>query len=397
MLTLLDDYAIHQTPEPVARPATSDRNFYDRWFFAGHSADGRIAFEAALGLYPHRQVLDAHFTLLEGGVQHCFHGSRRAPFERTETAVGPLRLTIEQPMRVLRLELDDAASGLACDLRFTARSSPAEEPRSVLHDGERLVMHTTRFTQFGRWSGWVAVDGRRVDIGGLRGLGGLPGVDGLPGVRDRSWGIRPCGEPEGGAPPPTPRAPTVYWAWVPLGFDDLCTQFNTFEDPTGRPTQLAAHLQPAYADPAAVPAVADPGQREVAEAQLVVRWKPGTRWPDGGTLTMAGADGAAWRIALEPLATLLAKGLGYHHPEWGHGFWKGELALGHERFRPDELDPLRPENVHVHQIVRARLIGPEGSGRERLGVGILETLCFGPHAPSGFAGFLDGAPAGDPR
>ena len=70
MITLLDDYAIHQTAEPLCRPATSDRNFYDRWFFAGHAADGRLVFEAALGLYPHRQVMDAHFTLLVDGAVH---------------------------------------------------------------------------------------------------------------------------------------------------------------------------------------------------------------------------------------------------------------------------------------------------------------------------------------
>lgn len=376
LITLLDDYAVHQTPEPVSRPATSDRNFYDRWFFAGHAGDGSFAFEAALGLYPARRVLDAHFTVLVDGVQHCFHGSRRAPLERSETMVGPFRLTIEQPMRVLKLRLDDPASGLACDLCWVSRSSPSEEPRSLLHDEDRLIMQTTRFTQFGRWDGWIAIDGRRIEVAAVHG------------VRDRSWGIRPCGEPEGGAPPAHVRSPSVYWAWVPLGFDDVCTQFNTFEDTAGRPTQLAAHVQPAYADPATIPVGASTGVREMSDAQLAVRWRSGTRHPEGGAITMRDAAGAPWRIELTPLLTLLTKGIGYHHPEWGHGLWKGELALGHERFRPDELDPLRPENVHVHQVVRARLEGPEGGCQ---GLGILETMCFGPHAPSGFTGFLDGA------
>jgi hypothetical protein len=103
---------------------------------------------------------------------------------------------------------------------------------------------------------------------------------------------------------------------------------------------------------------------------------------------MRDGDGAGWAIDLEPLAMLLTKGLGYHHPQWGHGFWKGELALGHERLRVDELDPLRPDHIHVHQLVRARLRAPDG---ERSGTGILETMCFGPHAPSGFREFADGA------
>lgn len=379
MITLLDDFAVHQTPEPLSRPATSDRNFYDRWFFAGYAADGRFVFEAALGLYPHRRVLDAHFTVLVDGVQHCFHGSRRAPLERTEMTVGSFVLDVERPMRVLRLRLDDAASGLACDLRFTARSAPGEEPPSRLLDDDRLVMHTTRFVQFGRWDGEFAVDGRRTD------------VTGALGVRDRSWGIRPCGEPEGGAPSRVQRSPTVYWAWVPLDFDDRCTQFNTFEDPRGRPAQLAAVVQPAYADPSLIPPGQDPGLREMRGASLQVRWKPGTRHPDGGTITMQDDDGATWRVEMQPLATLLTKGLGYHHPEWGHGMWKGELALGHEQLRLDGLDLLRPDHVHVHQLVRAQLRAPDG---RRSGTGLLETMCFGPHAPSGFRGFLDGAAGG---
>ena len=44
----------------------------------------------------------------------------------------------------------------------------------------------------------------------------------------------------------------------------------------------------------------------------------------------------------------------------------------------------------MHTLVRARMTG---LGREREGVGTLETIAFGPHAPSGLTGILDGAPA----
>jgi hypothetical protein len=238
-------------------------------------------------------------------------------------------------------------------------------------------MHTTRFVQFGRWDGELRIDGRCLPVASAMG------------VRDRSWGIRPVGEPDGGAPGMLQRAPVVYWAWVPLNFGDRCTQFNTFEDPRGRATQLAAVVQPAHADPALIPSGQDPGQREMHDPALRVRWKPGTRHPQGGSIKMRDADGANWSIELQPMATLLTKGLGYQHPEWGHGRWKGELALGHERLCLAELDALRHDHVHVHQLVRAHLRAPDG---EQTGVGILETMCFGPHAPSGFAGFLDGAP-----
>lgn len=136
--------------------------------------------------------------------------------------------------------------------------------------------------------------------------------------------------------------------------------------------------EPVSRPASSIPSGADARAREL-EGALRVHWKAGTRHPAGG------------QIDMQPLAKLLTKGIGYHHPQWGHGLWKGELAVGHERYRPEELDPLRPEHVHVHQILRARMAGPDC---ERRDIETLETMCFGPHAPPGLHGFLDGAPAG---
>ena len=78
-------------------------------------------------------------------------------------------------------------------------------------------------------------------------------------------------------------------------------------------------------------------------------------------------------------------GIGYQHPEWGHGVWKGEELLGHEEWVLGDLDPLDYKHIHVHEICRARM-------GDRVGVGTLETICFGRHTPSGFQALLDGAP-----
>ena len=53
------------------------------------------------------------------------------------------------------------------------------------------------------------------------------------------------------------------------------------------------------------------------------------------------------------------------------------------RHRPGEQVAGEHE-VHVQQVVRGRM-------GEREGIGVLEQLCLGPHAPSGFTEFLDGA------
>ena len=89
-------------------------------------------------------------------------------------------------------------------------------------------------------------------------------------------------------------------------------------------------------------------------------------------------------LALEPLLTFQMLGLGYLHPEWGHGLWKGAEAFGAESWKPAELAPLDPRHIHVQQLCRARW-------GEREGIGVLEQLVIGPHRPSGFRSLFDGA------
>ncbi len=67
MLTRLDDYPIHQTPEPLAHGAGASLNQYDRYFFNGYNHDGSLYFGCALGLYPNRRVMDAAFAVLRDG------------------------------------------------------------------------------------------------------------------------------------------------------------------------------------------------------------------------------------------------------------------------------------------------------------------------------------------
>ena len=157
MLNKLDDFPIHQTPEPVAHPATSDPNFYDRTWFNGYRADASQYFALGFAVYPHRGIVDCALSTVEaGGNQHCFMASARAPQERTDMSVGPFRLEITEPLRQARVIIDDNETGIAADLTFSARTSPIQEARQILWVNQRRFMDATRFAQFGRWTGTVA-------------------------------------------------------------------------------------------------------------------------------------------------------------------------------------------------------------------------------------------------
>jgi hypothetical protein len=372
MLTHYDDFPLHQTPEPVAHPATGDRNFYDRYFFNGFSKDADLFFGAALGLYPNRRVMDASFSVVVDGRQLSIHASRLAPVERSETRVGPVAVEVVEPLRTLRLRVAPNPGGLACELVFRARTSAIEEPRATLRAGTQVVMDSTRLTQFGRWSGQIEVEGRRIEIEPRDVLG----------VRDRSWGVRPVGEREAGAPSLAP--PQLFWLWAPLHFDDVCTHLGVFEDEAGGSWHSGGVTIPAHDGGRSFPDANDPGEQRAARIAHRIDWQPGTRRSRGARLELTTQAGKSVQIELEPRLTFQMLGLGYLNPEWGHGHWKGAEAFGAESWKPAELAPLDPRHIHVQQLCRARWEGREG-------IGVLEQLVIGPHQPSGFKSLFDGA------
>ncbi len=374
MVCDFDDFPIHQTSEPINQPATSDRNYYDRYWFNGFDKDGGFVFEVGVGLYPNRFVMDGHFSVAIDGAQHSFHASRRAPRERSEIAVGPLSIEVVKPMRIVRVRVAPNNTGIDCDLTFRARTAPTQEPKNVMHEGCHLIMDTTRFTQLGSWSGYFAINGARKEVTAARTLG----------TRDKSWGVRPVGEPQGGAPGLLNNEPGVYWVWSPVHFDDICTQFGTFEDRDGNPTQLSAAIVPAYSSLDDIPRGEDPGHREMTSMKHRITWEKGTRRARGVELEFVSKDGENYRITLNPMIRFQMLGIGYQHPEWGHGMWKGEEVIASESWKLDELDPLDYKHIHIHQVCRASM-------GDRAGVGTLETVVFGRHDPSGFKSILDGA------
>jgi hypothetical protein len=377
MLNRLDDFPIHQTPEPIAHPATSDRNVYDRTWFNGYAKDGSYYFGVGMAIYPFRGILDGAFSVVRpDGRQFCFYGSRRAPTERTEMQVGPFRLEVLEPMRRTRVVLEENESGLSCDLVFSARTASIQEARQTLWSGARRVMDATRFDQFGRWSGWVRTPEGEFQVD----------EDVCIGTKDRSWGVRNVGEPETGGAPRT-QPPSAFFLWAPLVWDDHISHAIFFDDAEGRPLVREGITAPLYTSLAEIPGVEDGRDRRMATARHRVDYHPGTRLARYAELDLVDHDGSVRTISMEPILKFQMKGLGYSHPEWGQGMWKGELAIGHESFDPRQLDPLASSHLHTQQVVRTR------DNEGRTGIGVLEQVCIGPYAPAGFTQMLDGAKA----
>ncbi len=373
MLNKLDDYPVHQTPEPLAQAATSDRNVYDRTWFNGYANDSSYYFGLGMAIYPHRQVLDAAFSVVTpGGLQHCFYGSRRAPSERTDMSVGPLRIEVQEPMLRSRVVLEENDSGLACDLIFSGRTACIQEQRQILWQGPQRIMDATRFDQFGAWEGTVVTPDGEIKV--------TPDV--CRATKDRSWGVRGVGEPVmDGAPR---KGGGFFFLWAPLFWEDHITHAIFFDSPSGEALVRESLTAPLYASEAAVPGVEDGQAVRMAATAHRVTYHPGTRLARKCELDLIDLEGHRRTITLEPTLRFQFKGLGYSHPKWRQGAWQGELTLGHESFDPADLDLLSLENVHVQQVVKA-------TDGKREGIGVLEQMVIGPYAPAGFTELLDGA------
>lgn len=358
VLTKGDDYPLHQTSEPVAYAGT-DRNFYDRYFFNGYAADGSGFFAVALGIYPHLNVADAHFCAIRDGVQHSLHASRELGMERLDLQVGPIRIEVLEPLHKLRISVD--GEGLKADLTFTGRAFPIEEPRFIHRIGPRTFMDYTRMTQNGHYTGWIAVDGVRQDC-----------APGTMGTRDRSWGVRPVGtrdeQPHGSGV-----VPGFFWQWTPINFPGRSLFFHVNAAADGQRWNTRAVIAPDGADTSGL---------IDTHGDMAAPLRPGTRWPQQGTLTIAGPDGPE-TLRLEPVGRFQMRGLGYTSPRWNHGLYHGPLAVEREDFGLEQCSPGAMDNFHV------QLPCMVFSDRHGEGFGVFEQLIIGPYAPMGLKDYTD--------
>jgi hypothetical protein len=201
-----------------------------------------------------------------------------------------------------------------------------------------------------------------------------------------------------------------YWLWAPLNFEDRVTLFHRNDDGDGRPWTRYAAMVPLDERCDAASALRDSdGLRVFAEPRSTVILRPGTRHAaaatlelggplvrDGGAAAGAARDGGgvahgdrrpsdrAVTIELEPQYEFYMSGIGYGHPQWGHGRNRGELAVGFDAERLADADSTDPLHLHVQALCDARLVLPDGV--ERKGQGVLEQLILGRHAPSGLDG-----------
>lgn len=366
----LDEFPLHQVPLPMAWTGTSDRNFYDRCYLNAHDGTGKFFFITGLGYYPNLGVKDA-FALVRRNdgdreTQTAVHLSDEIGTDRLNQSVGAYRIEVTEPLRRLRLVLDQT-EGMAFDLTWEGSFDIVREQPHVLRTGNRITLDAQRFAQLGTWEGTIHVDGDDIEVS----------PDTWLGSRDRSWGIRPVGEPEPPGRPQTADGFCFWWVYMPLRFDDYEIVVILQEDADGFRTVNDT-----------VRVWGDGRIEQLGWPRIDITYASGTRMPAGAVLRTTTAAGEDLTIEVEPLiSAALHLGAGYGgDADWGHGQWKGPGFT--ERVRYDLGDPAVAGRIPwgvVDHAARARCNGAEGYG-------MFEHASIGRHDPSGFTGLESVAP-----
>lgn len=359
MISAFDDFCVHQSPHYVRTPATTDRNFYDRYFFSGYAKSGEIIFGAAFGRYPNRHVQDAHFSVAVGGKQYSIHASEPLQRDPSRASVGPLHVEILDPMRIVRCRGE--AEGVAWDITFRAISGAIDEGRlKLVRDGMTFI-DQTRFMQYGSWDGWISVDGvrHRVDPAECFGL------------RDKSWGVRLFAENHTTAE----KGGQIFWMNVVTLSEHGYSVIRVLDDADGKSHERTGYFAPIYNDPADAP-IGEKNLQHVESWSFDLDFFDRTRRISAGRYEVKFADGKTRKFTARASSSFWYAGIGYNHERWNHGLNQGPaLKVEREDWSTADVDMTRLDRQMLLSVIVL-----EENGKP-IGFGHTEQLLMGPYKP----------------
>ncbi len=312
MLSSMDDYPLHQISDVMRNTATSDRNFYDRYYFNMHCCSEELFVVFGLGQYPTLGVQDGFF-LASYGDNHQVVRASKVIKDRADIDVGPLRIEVIEGLQKLRLTVEPNNQNIEMDVIWEGEHYPFLEPRHYIRKEGRVLFDTMRFAQLGRWSGSLRLGDKHYEV--------TP--DKWIGSRDRSWGIRPVGEAEpAGIHQGTPSMEGM-WNYFPILFDDFALLYILNENNDGsRSNEEAMRI---WKDPNREPEWLGRPEHDhtfIDAAPFKATIKEGlVRFSDapGGPLELRGTP---------MLQTYITAGTGYGmEQDWRHGMYQGDLVV----------------------------------------------------------------------
>ncbi|WP_197277171.1 hypothetical protein [Sphingomonas profundi] len=403
ILTPYDEFPVHQAPQPFSHIPSTDLNWDEGYYFAVMNPDEQVMFCTGFRINPNTDMIGGYALINVAGVQRTFRFSRcwRREFA---LSVGPFRVEIIEPLKVIRLVLDENGSGIAFDFLWKG-TSPAflEEHHTAISRGRRTT-DQRRYSQPGAAEGWLQWPGRRWDVG----------ADGWVAVRDHSWGLyveRPPIAPDPRWLPPRredgPVRALRFWTVFRTG--DYSGFYHLHEDADG--------VQRKFNDVFGTPFAGrickgwDAEAVTLAAGSHALVFEPGKKLLKSATLNLTDEHGRAWRQVFETASPpWVTQTMGYTPGSWKDGgtfhSYHGSEALATEwdhfdfSAQPFDFTPYgsagknQPDSMRqgadysapiygVEYLSRITTYAPDGS--TSVGAGQIELFINGAYRPYGFS------------
>ncbi len=180
-LSPLDDFMIHQTPDPIRVVWTGDPRAYERFWMVCHDPEGEVLVVTGTSFYPNLNRAEAFAIVVHQGRHTAVRAFRPLGVDRADMRLGPIRADVIRGLREWRFRLSENDFEVSYDIDFVDTTRQVfREPLSDSVHGQppgRRNDVTAGFEGFGTVSGWVKVNGTRIEL-----------PEGSSGTRDRHWG-----------------------------------------------------------------------------------------------------------------------------------------------------------------------------------------------------------------
>lgn len=360
MMSAQDDLIGHQAPAPFAqRAGNGDVRFTERYWYTLHPVTGVVdgvplIIDIGMGYYPNKGVMDVFAGITVGRKQHNFRASRSLGATPLEAGAGPLRIEVVEGMKLHRLTLKDNDSGFSFALDFEASFPAAQEKQNYRERKGEIEEDMVRISQFGRWSGWFTINGKRYEVAPQTWWG----------QRDHSWGIRSAMLTDEAAPP-VQKHSNFFWTWSMFQFEDMGISVFLKEREPGKPHYLSASEFVRAADGSVT-------HREATGATHELEWAddPLGQTIVAGSFTLAFAEGPPRTVRMEGQQAryYLKGGLYGGFNGWNHGDNKGEYHCEHDVWDLDDAATRAKARTLGDHVVRATCDGRTGIGISEYGV-----------------------------
>jgi hypothetical protein len=313
LLTPYDEFPVHQAAHPFSHIPSTDYNWDDGYYFGAFSPDDGVFLATGARVNPNTDMIGGYALLNVRGHQTTLRFNRvwRRDFN---VKIGPWRIEFVEPLKKIRLVLEPNDSGITFDLLWEG-TSPAflEDHHVAVHRGRRST-DQTRYSQPGKVSGTLALNGRQWDV--------TP--DQWSGARDHSWGLyadRPPLSPVASILPPRevdtgPKRALRFWTCFRT--DPYSGFFHLHETADGEQRKLNDVFGTPFGG--RIHRGWDAPPIDLVAGRHEITFQPGTRMMKHATLFLTDAQGGEWRQEFEAAAPpWIVHTMGYHPGSWKDG------------------------------------------------------------------------------